>query len=101
MIAMRYGTVPVVRRTGGLADTVFDIDDDVDKAASRGMEVNGFSFEGSDAAGMDYALNRALNMWFGDQVKWQRLSQHAMVIDWSWSGPAQDYIELYYRALKK
>jgi glycogen synthase len=62
MIAMRYGTVPVVRRTGGLADKVFDIKDDAEKAADRGMMLNGFSFDGADPGGLAYALNRALDM---------------------------------------
>ena len=55
----RYGTVPVVRKTGGLNDTVFDVDDDHERAAAAGYVPNGFSFEGMDAAGIDYALNRS------------------------------------------
>ena len=50
--------MPVVRRTGGLTDTVFDVDHDVERAAAAAFPTNGFSFEGTDAAGIDYALNR-------------------------------------------
>lgn len=50
--------VPVVRKTGGLADTVFDVDHDEDRAAAAGMVTNGYSFESTDNAGLDYALNR-------------------------------------------
>ncbi|KAL4419296.1 hypothetical protein ABPG77_001628 [Micractinium sp. CCAP 211/92] len=101
MIAMRYGTVPVVRKTGGLNDTVFDVDDDQARAAALGMEVNGFSFEGMDAPGMDYALNRALTRYFGERGWWNDLAKRCMQIDWSWNSPALDYLELYYHALKK
>ena len=59
----RYGTIPVVRRTGGLKDTVFDVDHDYDRALAAGYETNGYSFDGADPAGLDYALNRALTTW--------------------------------------
>jgi len=101
MIAMRYGTVPVVRRTGGLADTVMDPDHDVDKAEGLGLTVNGFSFDGMDAPGMDYALNRALSLYFSERGQWVELAKNGMVTDWSWSGPALDYLELYHKITRK
>ncbi|CAK0787776.1 hypothetical protein CVIRNUC_010998 [Coccomyxa viridis] len=100
MIAMRYGTVPVVRKTGGLNDTVFDVDDDEERASSQGMVTNGYNFEGTDAGGVDYALNRALAAWNADKQGWADLVERIMEQDWSWSEPALDYIELYYKAIK-
>lgn len=50
--------MPVVRRTGGLADTVFDVDDDGERAADAGHIPNGFAFDGTDSNALDYALNR-------------------------------------------
>jgi len=101
MIAMRYGAVPVVRRTGGLADTVFDVDDDAERAAHQGMAVNGYSFDGADSGGMDYALNRALSGFHNDKEQWKELVERNMSTDWSWASPAIDYIELYYRAMRE
>ncbi|CAD7701776.1 unnamed protein product [Ostreobium quekettii] len=100
MIAMRYGTVPIVRRTGGLNDTVFDVDTDAERAEAEGTLVNGFSFEGADAGGVDYALNRAISAWYNDKELWSDLVRIAMESDWSWNLPASDYIDLYYKAMK-
>ncbi|EFN53886.1 hypothetical protein CHLNCDRAFT_136031 [Chlorella variabilis] len=65
------------------------------------MEVNGFSFEGMDEGAIDYALNRALSRFFNDRDWWNGLAKRVMQMDWSWNSPALDYLELYYRALKR
>eukprot|EP00271_Cylindrocystis_brebissonii_P019716 TRINITY_DN6165_c0_g1_i1.p2 TRINITY_DN6165_c0_g1~~TRINITY_DN6165_c0_g1_i1.p2 ORF type:complete len:1113 (-),score=272.03 TRINITY_DN6165_c0_g1_i1:5404-8742(-) len=100
MIAMRYGSIPVVRRTGGLNDTVFDVDNDKERARLAGIEVNGFNFEGADSAGMDYAMNRAISAWYDGRDWWNSLAARVMEQDWSWNRPALDYLELYYGARK-
>ena len=100
LIAMRYGTVPVVRRTGGLADTVFDYDHDHAKAEWEGMTPNGFQFDGTEAHDIDYALNRAIDLFYNDIEKFHALQANCMSCDFSWNRPALDYIELYHAARK-
>ncbi|KAK9804683.1 hypothetical protein WJX73_010729 [Symbiochloris irregularis] len=100
LIAMRYGSVPCVRRTGGLADTVFDVDDDEARSEAAGLATNGFIFEGTDAGALDYALNRALSFYYTEREQWSDLVERIMRQDWSWAEPALDYLDLYYKALK-
>lgn len=64
------------------------------------MQVNGFNFEGTDEGALDYALNRAISTWYNDRAFFDQLTVDCMRMDWSWNGPAQDYIELYYKTLK-
>lgn len=85
LYSMRYGTIPVVRATGGLADTV------VDDSHGNGT---GFSFNRYSAAEMVHALKRALAA-FADPARWEALMIRAMNYDWSWNTSAQKYIELY------
>ena len=101
MIAMRYGTVPVVRRTGGLRDTVFDVDNDSARCATAGFPPNGFVFDGTETSDMDYALDRALDAYY-DVDRWTtlRLPERAMKCDWSWLAPAEAYADLYWRAVQ-
>ncbi|KAK6269015.1 hypothetical protein QUC31_013175 [Theobroma cacao] len=100
LTAMRYGSIPVVRKTGGLYDTVFDVDHDKDRADSQGLEPNGFNFDGADSGGVDYALNRAISAWYDGREWFYSLCKRVMEQDWSWNRPALDYMELYHAATK-
>ncbi|XP_043693079.1 starch synthase 3, chloroplastic/amyloplastic-like [Telopea speciosissima] len=100
LTAMRYGSIPVVRKTGGLYDTVFDVDHDKERAQAQGLEPNGFSFDGADIAGVDYALNRAISSWYDGRDWFNSLCKTAMEQDWSWNRPALDYLEFYHAARK-
>jgi starch synthase len=87
MYALKYGTVPVVRATGGLADTVAAFD----SATGTG---NGFVFERYEAAELIGAMRRALRT-FGDRAAWRRLMANCFAADFSWSAAAVRYMELY------
>jgi glycogen synthase len=91
MIALRYGGVPVVRKTGGLADTIHDVDHHSGDPALA----NGFSFEGTDDASLHSALDRALNMFKDKQEEWKGLSIRNMKADVSWAGSAKSYVQVY------
>ncbi|KAF7811169.1 starch synthase 3, chloroplastic/amyloplastic [Senna tora] len=100
LTAMRYGSIPVVRKTGGLYDTVYDVDHDKDRAQAQGLLPNGFGFDGADAGGVDYALNRAISAWYEGRDWFDSLCKTVMEQDWSWNRPALDYLELYHSARK-
>ncbi|KAL8214719.1 hypothetical protein R6Q57_004168 [Mikania cordata] len=100
LTAMRYGSIPIVRKTGGLYDTVFDVEHDKERAQSQGLVPNGFNFEGADAAGVDYAVNRAISAWYESRDWFNSLCKTVMEQDWSWNRPALDYLELYHAARK-
>jgi starch synthase len=90
LYSLRYGTIPVVRATGGLADTV------VDSGQQGGT---GFSFSGYSSREMMGALRRALAL-YSDPVRWQELILRAMLQDWSWDRSAREYLNLYRAILK-
>ncbi|KIY95460.1 hypothetical protein MNEG_12503 [Monoraphidium neglectum] len=89
MIGMRYGAVPVVRRTGGLADTVRDVE-----GAPEG-EGSGYVFDGTDEASLYGALDRALKDFKADPAAWGRLSRRNLRADVSWAAPGAEYVGLY------
>jgi starch synthase len=87
LIALKYGTIPVVRRTGGLADTIVDMDTDT-------MSSNGFVFDNPNLAEFESACVRALKH-YKNKKKWDELIVKAMSQDFSWQHPTSKYIELY------
>jgi len=93
MYSLRYGTVPVVRATGGLADTVRD----VDPATGEGT---GFTFSEASGAALLGALGRALSV-YRDRAAWRRIQAAGMRQDFSWDASARQYAGLYERAYNK
>ncbi len=91
LIALRYGTVPVVRSVGGLADTVFDKDHSLHPPDQR----NGYSFETYDAQGLEFALGRAIACFYQYPEHFRELMLNAMRADYSWNHPGQDYLNIY------
>ena len=95
LYGLRYGTLPLVRRVGGLADTVVDASDE----ALRDDRATGFSFDLATPAALEHALLRAAAL-FRQPAAWQRLMQRAMAQDFSWTGAAQAYMGLYAQAVE-
>lgn len=93
MIALRYGSIPVVRGTGGLLDTVIDYT--VDK--KRG---NGFVFHEFSKVSLLDALIRAISV-YENEVEWRELVRRAMNEDFSWGSSSRKYLELYHSLRKK
>jgi starch synthase len=93
MYAQRYGTVPVAHRTGGLADTVTDLDD------PRGRTPTGFLFETPTPLALIRAMKRAQHVHGTRPADWQRLQSNGMQQDFSWRSSARQYAEVYQAAL--
>jgi starch synthase len=91
MIALRYGTVPVVRWTGGLADTVIDRDYPEDAR----LEPNGYVFHHADETGIESALDRAFRLWHDRPNAFRGLMRNGMLQDHSWNRAAGDYLRVY------
>jgi starch synthase len=88
LIALRYGTVPIVRETGGLKDVVIPLSDETG-------EGNGFSFANYNAHDMLYTLNRALQVYRDDRATWGRLIDRGMATTLSWDDTAEKYAAVY------
>jgi starch synthase len=83
MYSQRYGTLPIARATGGLADTILDGE-------------TGFMFAEAEAAAFGAALGRAAET-YSDAQRWRRMQRDAMARDFSWAAPARRYAALYSR----
>lgn len=92
IISLAYGTVPIVRKTGGLRDTI----DVYNKYTNEG---NGFGFENYDANDMLFAINNALEV-FTDKRHWKKIMRTGMKADFSWQTSAKKYIDVY-KSLKE
>ena len=93
LYSLKYGTIPIVRATGGLRDSVAEFD------ASRGQG-NGFVFEPYESRALLAAIDRALAV-FQNKNQWKTLMTNAMTADYSWSRSASEYLNLYRRLLKE
>lgn len=94
MIALRYGTIPVVRQTGGLADSIQDCSPDL----SHG---NGFVFKEFQADKLVEAVRRADGAYHNQKAAWRALTVRAMKADFSWNASAKKYVEMYEKAVRK
>ncbi|MBS1237003.1 MAG: hypothetical protein H6R37_247 [Deltaproteobacteria bacterium] len=87
MYALKYGTIPLVRATGGLEDTIEDFD-------PRSKTGNGFKFRPYDSKAFLAAIQRAVDLWT-DQETWEILMRRGMAADFSWKRSAERYLDLY------
>lgn len=88
LIALRYGSVPIVRETGGLKDTIIPYNQFTG-------EGNGFSFTSYNAHDMLFSLQRAVELYYNNKHVWYHLIKKAMESDYTWDKSAKNYLEIY------
>ncbi len=88
LYSLRYGTVPIVRKTGGLADTVDD-------------GKTGFVFEEYSPESLTAVVGKAVDMWRNNKPAWDKIVRAGMKKDWSWKKSAQEYLDMYEEILDK
>ena len=93
MYALKYGTVPLVRATGGLNDTIIQYDVDTGTG-------NGFKFNKAVSKELLASIREAVNLYM-DKLKWKKLISNGMKDDFSWKKSAGEYIEIYRGLLNK
>ena len=92
MYSLRYGTVPVVRATGGLTDSVKHFD-------HRSGEGTGVVFHDYDVNGLRWAVNTGLDL-YSDKSAWRRLIDNGMAQDYSWDEQGKIYLERFRKLIK-
>ncbi|WP_263358183.1 glycogen synthase GlgA [Acidicapsa ligni] len=92
--SLKYGTVPVVRATGGLEDTIEEWNAD-------NRTGTGFKFSGYHAGDLLWAIDRALWVFANDKPGWQTLMRNGMAKDYAWAHPAREYVEVYEEVLRR
>jgi starch synthase len=95
LYSLRYGTVPLVRATGGLADTIVGFD-----PQSPNPAANGFVFQEYSGLALSECLRQATDAYRRPEV-WQKLSAAGMAQDWSWARSAREYVELYRKTVER
>jgi starch synthase len=97
LYSLKYGTVPVVRATGGLVDTVADTTPETLAAGAA----TGFQFEAYNPSVLDATLRRAVETYWQNAAVWRQLIEAGMQQDWSWNNSAQRYLEVYASATRR
>jgi starch synthase len=92
LIALRYGNIPLVRETGGLADTIVDAD--------KNIEGYGFVFSDFSSSSMLFTCKRALQAFYSKE-RWNNIVARAIAMDFSWDRSAPEYQSLYSEVLKQ
>lgn len=97
LYSLKYGSVPVVRETGGLADTIVDTNSET---LSNGT-ANGFSFADFTVEALQATLRRTLDVYCQQPDQWAKIVSNGMKQDWSWGNSARQYEELYEKTLER
>lgn len=96
LYSLKYGTVPVVHATGGLADTVRD----ANTANLMHQTATGFRFDDYSLVGLERAVNRAVDFYLHNQLQWGQIVETGMQDDWSWAQSAKHYREVFERTIE-
>ncbi|MBK5200501.1 MAG: glycogen synthase [Spirochaetaceae bacterium] len=92
LYSLRYGTLPVARKTGGLADTILDINEHPEKGT-------GFLFSDMNSHAIIEIIEKAISLYYSDKVKIKKMKIQSMQTDFTWDKSAKQYIEIYHREI--